>query len=55
MSDSEASGDAAAQELANSLRKMGKLVTNLMARADAEPFREPGECCNFLHTLASVQ
>ncbi|KAL9187685.1 hypothetical protein ACHAXT_006063 [Thalassiosira profunda] len=41
MSDSEASGDAAAQELANSLRKMGKLVTNLMARADAEPFREP--------------
>lgn len=43
MSGSEASyndGDASAQELADSLRKMGKLVNNLMARADCVPFRE---------------
>lgn len=44
MSGSEASfndGDAAAQELAESLRKMGKIVNNLMARADCIPFRQP--------------
>mmetsp|Transcript_34621 Transcript_34621/g.73737 ORF Transcript_34621/g.73737 Transcript_34621/m.73737 type:complete len:314 (+) Transcript_34621:186-1127(+) len=47
MSGSEASfnddGDEAAarQELADSLRKMGKIVGNLMARADCVPFREP--------------
>ena len=45
MSGSEASfndGDAAArQELADSLKKMGKIVNNLMARADCAPFREP--------------
>ena len=44
MSGSEASyndADASAQELADSLRKMGKIVNNLMARADCVPFREP--------------
>lgn len=44
MSGSEASyneRDAAAQELAESLKKMGKIVNNLMARADCIPFREP--------------
>jgi hypothetical protein len=37
--------DAAAheEELAQSLRKMGKIVNNLIARADSVPFREPGE------------
>ena len=33
--------DVVTQELANSLRKISKVVTNLMARADCEPFREP--------------
>ncbi|KAL3816421.1 hypothetical protein ACHAXA_007357 [Cyclostephanos tholiformis] len=35
--------DAAAhvEELAQSLRKMGKIVNNLIARADSVPFREP--------------
>ena len=47
MSESEAEAsfndaeDAAAQELADSLKKMGKIVNNLMARADCVPFREP--------------
>lgn len=44
MSGSEASfndADASVQELADSLRKMGKLIKNLMARADCVPFREP--------------
>ena len=33
--------DVVAQELADSLKKMGKIVNNLMARADCVPFREP--------------
>eukprot|EP00585_Thalassiosira_rotula_P013225 CAMPEP_0196130176 /NCGR_PEP_ID=MMETSP0910-20130528/641_1 /TAXON_ID=49265 /ORGANISM="Thalassiosira rotula, Strain GSO102" /LENGTH=323 /DNA_ID=CAMNT_0041389429 /DNA_START=89 /DNA_END=1057 /DNA_ORIENTATION=- len=44
MSESEASfndADATAQEIADSLRKMNKVVNNLMARADCIPFREP--------------
>ena len=39
-----ADADAAhEEELAQSLRKMGKVVSNLIARADSVPFREPGE------------
>mmetsp|Transcript_41425 Transcript_41425/g.86947 ORF Transcript_41425/g.86947 Transcript_41425/m.86947 type:complete len:326 (+) Transcript_41425:179-1156(+) len=44
MSGSEASFnevEAAEQELVESLRKMGKVVNNLIARADCIPFREP--------------
>lgn len=33
--------DAGSAEIAESLRKMAKMVTNLCARADCEPFREP--------------
>lgn len=32
---------AIAREISDSLRKMNKLVNNLMARADCVPFREP--------------
>ena len=39
----ESNDDGFSQELADSLRKMGKLVNNLSARADCVPFREPGE------------
>jgi hypothetical protein len=31
------------EEVAHSLKKMGKIVNNLIARADSVPFREPGE------------
>ena len=43
--DEEAANDddVVTQELANSLKKISKVVTNLMARADCEPFREPGD------------
>ena len=43
--DADANAAAAAheEELAHSLKKMGKIVNNLIARADSVPFREPGE------------
>lgn len=45
--DADADADAAAaaheEELVHSLKKMGKIVNNLIARADSVPFREPGE------------
>ena len=40
--DNEVVNNAAlAGEISDSLRKMNKLVNNLMARADCVPFREP--------------
>jgi len=40
--DDIADDDAATQEeISQSLKKMNKIVNNLMARADCVPFREP--------------
>ena len=40
--DAAADDDAAAQEeISQSLKKINKIVNNLMARADCVPFREP--------------
>ena len=39
--EAAANDDDVVTELANSLKKISKVVTNLMARADCEPFREP--------------
>ena len=40
--DDVADDDAATQEeITQSLKKMNKIVNNLMARADCVPFREP--------------
>ncbi len=41
--DADAAAAAHEEEVAHSLKKMGKIVNNLIARADSVPFREPGE------------
>jgi hypothetical protein len=45
--DAAATQQQRQEEINESLKKMEKIVNNLIARADSVPFREPGEfpCC----------